>query len=92
MVAQTLNYCPIVGGIPRGNGTGKNKQLAKEEAARQAFNALGWSTGASGPYHCAFIHSALSIREGDSDKDIDRLSGGCGVLFEMYRIAIMYRI
>jgi dsRNA-specific ribonuclease len=46
VVVQTLSYCPIVGGIPKGNGTGKSKQLAKEEAARQALNALGWATGA----------------------------------------------
>lgn len=57
VVAQTLSYCPIVGGIPRGNGTGKSKQLAKEEAAREALAAMGWSTGASGPYHCAFIQA-----------------------------------
>lgn len=53
VIVQTLSYRPIVGGIPRGNGTGKSKQLAKEEAARQALTALGWAAGASGPYHCA---------------------------------------
>lgn len=63
VVAQTLRYCPIVGGIPRGNGTGKNKQSAKEEAARQALSALGWATGASGPYHCAFFQRFLYVKE-----------------------------
>jgi hypothetical protein len=60
---QTLSYCPIVGGIPRGHGTGKGKQAAKEEAARQALNALGWAMGASGPYHCAFSQRSLYVKE-----------------------------
>jgi hypothetical protein len=61
VVVQTLIYCPIVGGIPRGNGTGKSKQLAKEDAARQALAALGWA-GASGPYHCAFFQRFLYVK------------------------------
>jgi hypothetical protein len=48
---QTLSYCPVVGGIPKGTGAGKSKQAAKEEAARQALDAMGWAAGASGPYH-----------------------------------------
>jgi hypothetical protein len=63
MIVQTLSYCPIVGGIPRGNGTGKSKQQAKEEAARQALAALGWAAGASGPYHCAFSQCFLFVKE-----------------------------
>lgn len=59
VVAQMLRYCPIVGGIPRGNGTGKSKQLAKEEAARQALTALGWAM----PYHCAFFQRFLYVKE-----------------------------
>jgi dsRNA-specific ribonuclease len=43
VVMQTLSYCSIVGGIAMGNGTGKSKQLAKEEAARQALAAMGWA-------------------------------------------------
>ncbi|KAH9996467.1 hypothetical protein BJV77DRAFT_942190 [Russula vinacea] len=43
----------MIGGIPKGTGAGKSKQAAKEEAARQARDAMGWNTGASGPYHCA---------------------------------------
>ncbi|KAF8481048.1 hypothetical protein DFH94DRAFT_439866 [Russula ochroleuca] len=41
----------IIGGIPKGTGAGKSKQAAKEEAARQALDAMGWAAGASGPYH-----------------------------------------
>jgi hypothetical protein len=32
-----------VNGIPKGEGTGSSKQTAKEEAARQAFYAMGWT-------------------------------------------------
>jgi hypothetical protein len=63
VVVQTLSHCSIVGGIQRGNGTGKSKQQAKEEAARQALTAMGWSNGASGPYHCAFIQRFLYVKE-----------------------------
>lgn len=33
----------VVNGIPKGTGHGGSKQIAKEEAARQAFYAMGWS-------------------------------------------------
>ncbi|OSD03297.1 hypothetical protein PYCCODRAFT_1444638 [Trametes coccinea BRFM310] len=33
----------LVNGIERGIGTGSSKQLAKEEAARQAYHAMGWA-------------------------------------------------
>ncbi|EAU92714.2 hypothetical protein CC1G_01759 [Coprinopsis cinerea okayama7 len=33
----------IVNGIPKGEGTGSSKQNAKEEAARQAYYAMGWT-------------------------------------------------
>jgi len=33
----------VVNGIPKGEGTGASKQLAKEEAARQAYYAMGWA-------------------------------------------------
>ncbi|OCH94710.1 hypothetical protein OBBRIDRAFT_722201 [Obba rivulosa] len=33
----------IVNGIEKGTGTGASKQLAKEEAARQAYYAMGWA-------------------------------------------------
>jgi hypothetical protein len=49
-----LSYFPVVDGISKGRGTGKNKQTAKEEAARSAFQALGWASGALGGYHSAF--------------------------------------
>ena len=35
---------PTVNNIEQGQGTGPSKQLAKEEAAKQAFYAMGWST------------------------------------------------
>jgi hypothetical protein len=67
MAVHTLSYCPVVGGIPKGSGTGKSKQAAKEEAARRAVDAMGWAGGASGPYHCAFSPSigrvAADIRQ-----------------------------
>jgi ribonuclease-3 len=43
--ALTWNVECLVGGISKGHGVGKSKQLAKEEAARQAQAAMGW-----GPY------------------------------------------
>jgi len=33
----------VVNGIEKGQGTGASKQLAKEEAARQAYYAMGWA-------------------------------------------------
>ncbi|TFK30819.1 ribonuclease III [Coprinopsis marcescibilis] len=33
----------VVNGIPKGEGTGSSKQVAKEEAARQAYYAMGWT-------------------------------------------------
>ncbi|KAK7059141.1 hypothetical protein VNI00_001767 [Paramarasmius palmivorus] len=33
----------IVNGIPKGMGSGVTKQVAKEEAARQAYYAMGWT-------------------------------------------------
>ncbi len=33
----------IVNGIPKGEGIGASKQLAKEEAARKAYYAMGWT-------------------------------------------------
>lgn len=32
-----------VNNIPKGEGTGSSKQNAKEEAARQAYYAMGWT-------------------------------------------------
>lgn len=34
----------LVNNIEKGQGTGPSKQIAKEEAAKQAFYAMGWST------------------------------------------------
>ncbi|KAF8273869.1 hypothetical protein EI94DRAFT_1654128, partial [Lactarius quietus] len=42
-------YC-LVNGITKGEGVGKSKQKAKEDAANQAFQAMGWGAAASGPY------------------------------------------
>ncbi|KAI9461025.1 hypothetical protein BJY52DRAFT_1261830 [Lactarius psammicola] len=43
----------LVNGVMKGEGAGKSKQKAKEDAANQAFQAMGWATAASGPYQCA---------------------------------------
>jgi len=32
-----------VNGICKGEGSGANKQLAKEEAARKAYYSMGWT-------------------------------------------------
>lgn len=40
----------LVNGMMKGEGVGPSKQKAKEIAAQQAFQAMGWATGASGPY------------------------------------------
>lgn len=36
-----------VNGIEKGKGSGPSKQLAKEEAARAAYYAMGWAPRAS---------------------------------------------
>jgi len=41
----------LVNGVMKGEGTGKSKQKAKEDAAARAFQAMGWAAAASGPYH-----------------------------------------
>ncbi|KAI9445350.1 hypothetical protein H4582DRAFT_1806457 [Lactarius indigo] len=42
----------LVNGVMKGEGVGKSKQKAKDDAAQQAFQAMGWATAASGPYRC----------------------------------------
>jgi dsRNA-specific ribonuclease len=32
-----------VNDIPKGKGKGSSKQIAKEEAARQAYYSMGWT-------------------------------------------------
>jgi hypothetical protein len=46
-----LRSCLVVDGIMKGTGTGKSKQQAKEEGARQALYAMGWASAASGSYY-----------------------------------------
>ncbi|KDQ63217.1 hypothetical protein JAAARDRAFT_188818 [Jaapia argillacea MUCL 33604] len=41
--AGMWNVKCIVNGVERGRGTGQSKQIAKEEAARQAFYSMGWA-------------------------------------------------
>ncbi|GJE85783.1 ribonuclease 3 [Phanerochaete sordida] len=41
--AGKWNVKCVVNGIERGTGSGASKQLAKEEAARQAYYAMGWA-------------------------------------------------
>ncbi|KAJ6604792.1 hypothetical protein DFH09DRAFT_1123812 [Mycena vulgaris] len=40
--APTWSVTCCMSGIPKGQGTGKSQKIAKEEAARQAFQAMGW--------------------------------------------------
>ncbi|KAI9513072.1 ribonuclease III domain-containing protein [Russula earlei] len=51
--ALTWSVECIVNGISKGTGTGKNKQQAKEMAARQAYQAMGWAGGLDS-YRCTF--------------------------------------
>ena len=44
VLADNLVDPTTVNGIEKGEGSGLSKQLAKEEAAKQAFHAMGWST------------------------------------------------
>ncbi|KAG6331284.1 hypothetical protein ID866_7806 [Astraeus odoratus] len=41
--AGKWNVTCVVNGIERGKGTGPSKQLAKEQAARAAYYAMGWA-------------------------------------------------
>ena len=45
-----LSCFPLVNGVSKGEGVGKSKQKAKEDAAMRAFQAMGWAAAASGPY------------------------------------------
>ncbi|KAI0720007.1 hypothetical protein C8T65DRAFT_23452 [Cerioporus squamosus] len=45
----------LVNGMEKGVGTGPSKQLAKEEAARQAYHAMGWA-----PRSC-LLHPWLTV-------------------------------
>jgi len=38
LIASTVNN------VEKGQGTGPSKQLAKEDAAKQAYYAMGWSS------------------------------------------------
>jgi dsRNA-specific ribonuclease len=40
---KTMTDVVAVNGIAKGEGTGTSKQLAKEEAARKAYYAMGWT-------------------------------------------------
>ncbi len=47
-INTSLNYFRIslrspVNGIEKGQGVGGNKQIAKEQAARAAYYAMGWT-------------------------------------------------
>ncbi|KAI0271426.1 hypothetical protein BC834DRAFT_441831 [Gloeopeniophorella convolvens] len=39
-------------GAVMGQGSGKDKKQARAEAARQAYQAMGWGGAAQGPYNC----------------------------------------
>ncbi len=63
--------------------------MAKEEAARQAHNALGWATGASGPYHCTFSQRFEQGQEGADREIITHQEAVRFCLFER-RVLSMY--
>lgn len=42
--APAWNVQCLVGGLIKGTGHGRSKQLAKEEAAREAYIAMGWAS------------------------------------------------
>jgi hypothetical protein len=41
----------LVNGVIKGQGQGISKQLAKEEAAREAYHAMGWAQPRKGLFH-----------------------------------------
>lgn len=43
-VSTDDSIAPTVNNVEKGQGTGPSKQIAKEEAAKQAFYAMGWSS------------------------------------------------
>lgn len=43
MLTEHLPNSTTVNNVERGEGSGPSKQIAKEEAAKQAFYAMGWS-------------------------------------------------
>jgi len=88
VVVQTLIHCPIVGGILRGNGTGKSKQLAKEEPARRALTVLVWTTGASGTYLGKFFQRFLQVKEVLTRTLIIHQNAVLGCLMYQIQIAI----
>ncbi|KZT04807.1 uncharacterized protein LAESUDRAFT_760824 [Laetiporus sulphureus 93-53] len=50
----------VVNGIPKGEGSGASKQLAKEEAARQAYYAMGWAPLECPPNPAPDVHDTGS--------------------------------
>ena len=44
VLTNALTNSTTVNNVEKGQGSGPSKQLAKEEAAKQAFYAMGWST------------------------------------------------
>ncbi|KIJ21919.1 hypothetical protein PAXINDRAFT_64403 [Paxillus involutus ATCC 200175] len=48
--AGRWNVSCVVNGIEKGKGTGASKQLAKEQAARAAYYAMGWAPRAFGRF------------------------------------------
>ena len=43
VLSDSLMIYRVVNGICKGVGSGSNKQLAKEESARQAYASMGWT-------------------------------------------------
>lgn len=57
-VVTTQRYI-TVNGIEKGAGSGASKQLAKEEAAKQAWYAMGWAARKFSVPHCS--HGLLTL-------------------------------
>ena len=43
LIVTPIDLYIAVNGIEKGSGVGTSKQLAKEEAARQAYYNMGWA-------------------------------------------------
>lgn len=56
-----------VNGIEKGKGSGPSKQLAKEDAARAAYFAMGWAPRTSGSFffYGVFCSEKIQHKAGD---------------------------
>ena len=57
-MSDKIGLCDLVNGVVKGHGQGSSKQMAKEEAAKQAYYQMGW--GATREFPACF-KAALSL-------------------------------